>query len=548
MSSITAICGAFSHSKLTTPPDVLNPMRVSERECAEIAQTQFLTTEDQRQVRIPLGSSVSYKFIESGSVTFSETNANCEGGEMKLKGQKHENVLKLVTVSFTLAEVEVWEKRGRLRVDDGMLPRQCSLAAEGCALDDLTILIDLGKVNLCPYTQIRTEKFEAMTYDTKFMLINDEHKLVVEVKEKIPIPSECVLTGNFIKTNFERLLLFKGELGQSIDLIDPATLDLELETRVTDMYISLWTLGIVKESEARWQSEICGLNTDRMHEDQTILHGNHVLRLQGEMVLEFPCEKIRVRTRTGMKLEGENCLDHLPVFTPENTIAYLTPITRILTSRAAVSVVNCSAHYPLLFEDINGYMVTANPGVQKVEVSLSDYHHLNPDSGNHSEVFAFSSLLYTKDEISAYEQIIMGHGAEKAITRKFSSYYCSATGECSPSRGTSDFQWNKLVNPEEYLEEWYEKMKTHVMWWGVTWACIDSILTIIQTLIKLAIVVKNIGKKQLTGKSVFKFVFMPGHELINLFPRKEESIYGTHYEPHPPMESHEMLTSGGTSA
>jgi hypothetical protein len=117
----------------------------------------------------------------------------------------------------------VWEKRGRLRVDDGMLPGQCSLAAEGCASDDLTILIDLGKVNLCPYTQIRTEKFEAMMYNTKFMLINDEHKLVMEVKEKIPIPTECVLTGNFIKTNFERLLLFKGELGQSIDLIDPAT-------------------------------------------------------------------------------------------------------------------------------------------------------------------------------------------------------------------------------------------------------------------------------------------------------------------------------------
>jgi hypothetical protein len=74
-------------------------MRVSERECAEIAQTQFLTTDDQRQVWIPLGSSVSYKFIKSGSVTFSESNANCEGGEVKLKGQKHENVLKLVTVS-----------------------------------------------------------------------------------------------------------------------------------------------------------------------------------------------------------------------------------------------------------------------------------------------------------------------------------------------------------------------------------------------------------------------------------------------------------------
>jgi hypothetical protein len=58
MSSITALCGAFSHSKLTVPPDVLVPVKVSERECIEVAQSQNLTTEDQRQVRVLIGSTL----------------------------------------------------------------------------------------------------------------------------------------------------------------------------------------------------------------------------------------------------------------------------------------------------------------------------------------------------------------------------------------------------------------------------------------------------------------------------------------------------------
>jgi hypothetical protein len=217
-----------------------------------------------------------------------------------------------------------------LKVEEGVLPRSCSLAAEGCVLDDFTITIDLGKINLCPYSQIRTVKFEAMTYHEKFMLINDEHKLLVEVKEKIPDPMECIVTGNLIKTNFDRLLLYQGELGQSVDLIDPASLDLELETRLTDFYMSVWALSLIKESKARWQEELCGLTEDKMHEDRVVMHGNPVLRLQGELVLEFPCEKTHVRTRLGMKIGEGECYDHLPVFTAENTLEFMAPVTRML--------------------------------------------------------------------------------------------------------------------------------------------------------------------------------------------------------------------------
>ena len=51
------------------------------------------------------------------------------------------------------------------------------------------------------------------------------------------------------------------------------------------------------------------------------------------------------------------------------------------------------------------------------------------------------SLLYTAEEVAEYEQMLLGLGGERAVTQQFSSYYCKATGECAPSRGTQDFKW-----------------------------------------------------------------------------------------------------------
>jgi hypothetical protein len=486
---------------------------------------KMLNTEDQRQIRIAMGTTIFYKYIDAGTVTLSDNNVACEGGEIKIRGKKHENVVKLVTVSFTMKEINVFEKKGRLKIEAGQLPRACSLAFEGCSLEDFTLVLDLSKINLCPYNRIRTAEFDYIrdkeTNGT--MVINDEHKMLFIVGEQMEIPAECNLKGTLTKTNFERLFLYPGTLGIGIDLIDPAEVDLELETRASDYFLAYWSQTVVKESEVRWQNEVCLLSSSKLNNDQTILHENHLLKMQGELISEFVCTPITVRTRAGHKMEGDVCLDHLPVFMPDNQIGYLTPMTRILTQRNAVSVVNCSAHYPYLFEDKQGRMVSANPAVQAVKVELTDHHFLDANSRNHSNVFKFSSLLYTPEEIMAYEQMLQGHNAERAVTRKFSSYYCETTGSCMPSRNTQDFQWNRLLDPAELMSEWWEDVKTKILWWGALWGVLDSILTLLQFFIKMILVCTNIGKRQLTSKSIFKFVFLPGHELINLFPVQRET-------------------------
>ena len=77
------------------------------------------------------------------------------------------------------------------------------------------------------------------------------------------------------------------------------------------------------------------------------LHGDHLLQMKGEMVHEFKCEWVVVMARAGYQAEGEWCLDHLPVFTVQQELSYLAPITRVLTPRGAVSTLNCSVNFPL---------------------------------------------------------------------------------------------------------------------------------------------------------------------------------------------------------
>jgi len=52
-------------------------------------------------------------------------------------------------------------------------------------------------------------------------------------------------------------------------------------------------------------------------------------------------------------------------------------------------------------------------------------------------------------------------------------------------------------------------------------------LTIGHFVAKLVIVIQNIGKRRLTKKAIFRFVFLPGQELVSLFP-----VTGQHEQVH----------------
>ena len=519
-SSITAVCGAFGHSKIVEPLDVREPVRLSLSECGDVVATQILTTEDGKQIRIIPGTEVTYKYLDTGEVTLSEGNVGCEGGELKIAGKKHSNIVEFVTITYKVTQVEVTEVGGRLKIDEGLLAPACAVAYGGCSLEDMTLVIDAGKVNRCPYGEVRRTKFQGFQYQGKEMMISDEHKILVEVKEEVPLPADCRSRGQMRRTNFDRLFLFSGGPGPDGPThIQSQEVDLELETRVTDFYMEYWTLSLTMEDRAEWQSEFCELAATRLTEEQIVLHGDHLLRMKGEIIHEFKCEWVVVTSTAGYKADGDRCLDHLPVFTAQRELSYLAPITRILTPRAAVSTLNCSTNFPITVEDKQGRMITANPAVVLVEVEMSEYHNRNGGDHNHTELFDVKSLLYTTEEVSEYEQMLLGPGGERAVTRQFSSYYCQATGECSPSRNTQDFKWQQILQePSRLLTGWWEDAKEWMLWWGAMWGCFECVLTIGQFLLKMWAVLGRKQRGRLDRAAMMRLVFMPGQELVNMFP------------------------------
>ena len=131
-STMKAVCGAFGHSKLVEPLDIQEPVRLSITECGDVSTTQVLTTEDGRQIRVPKGSNAMYKYLDTGEVTLSEGNVACEGGELKIGGKKHSNIVEFVTIEYSVTTVEVTEANGHPKTSEGILPAACALAYGGC--------------------------------------------------------------------------------------------------------------------------------------------------------------------------------------------------------------------------------------------------------------------------------------------------------------------------------------------------------------------------------------------------------------------------------
>ena len=55
--------------------------------------------------------------------------------------------MEFVTIEYSVLTVKVTEANGQLKTSEGILPAVCALAYGGCALEDMTLVIDTGKVN-----------------------------------------------------------------------------------------------------------------------------------------------------------------------------------------------------------------------------------------------------------------------------------------------------------------------------------------------------------------------------------------------------------------
>ena len=62
--------------------------------------------------------------------------------------------------------------------------------------------------------EVRKANFQWFQYGSKKLLINDEHKILLEEGKEEPLPTDCLGRGAMRKTNFPRLFVYGGEPGR----------------------------------------------------------------------------------------------------------------------------------------------------------------------------------------------------------------------------------------------------------------------------------------------------------------------------------------------
>ena len=281
---------------------------------------------------MPKGPRAMHKYLDTGGATLSEGVVDCTGSELQLGGREHPNIVEFITIEYSVTAVEATEVNGRLRVNGEVLPEACTLAYGGCELEDMTLAIGTERVDRCRYVEVRKANFQRFQYGGKELLINEEHRMLLEEGEEEPLPADCPGRGAMRRMNFPGLFVYKGESErETVSHMQSREIDLEWETRVTDFYLEYWALSLAMEGRAERQGEFCELRTCWLTEERVVLHSDHLLRMKGEVIHEFKCEWVVVTAQAGYKAEGERCMDHLPVFMVQQEASYLAPITRMLT-------------------------------------------------------------------------------------------------------------------------------------------------------------------------------------------------------------------------
>ena len=101
------VCGAFSHTKVLEPLDVLVPTLIPMEVCTTAVNQQMYTKEDGNTLPIVVNHNYIYKYISHGKLSVSTDNVACQGADIMINGEIHKSIVTLVTVQLEFKGIDI---------------------------------------------------------------------------------------------------------------------------------------------------------------------------------------------------------------------------------------------------------------------------------------------------------------------------------------------------------------------------------------------------------------------------------------------------------
>ena len=463
VSRYEAICGAFSHTKVLSPPDVRAAVPFLAQDCATAIKRQSYIKEDGNSVPIEPNRRIYYKYTEFGSLTWSTDNVACTGSSITVNGQVHNNVLSLVTAEVLIKSISIEIDIGRAKDLDSLTDLPSSCAHDIICQDGMTGYV-LEHQSSCPLYTIRTlpmtnVKVKSGKGEEQDALVSHEHKLLLVLQGQEAAHPECKPIFAVTATTFKDIKVVTesndiASIQHMAKVIPASAVDLDLELRSSEEYIMYAFETILKEKLGGLASSLCQMNAHGLSRvELSPFHPNALLRVRGELLQELVCNPVVVEVRIGDS-RGNACFaDSIPAWY-KNSPVLVQAGTHLISTEAEIAKVTCESTYTPVFKSREGKLLQASPDVQTLNLEIGhlegDFLHLSVDAEVTHTSFK-GDLLYTEAEVLAFNDLIHFTRSRERVVDAMVGQYCS-TGDCglyAPSIGSRTFD---LSNLEDQLQ------------------------------------------------------------------------------------------------
>ena len=452
---ILAYCGSFSHTKIYEPIDVLRNEPISHDICVQAHKTHLYTREDGKQAMITENRSYIYKYIEHGQLTTSPSNIKCEGEQFSIHGKMRSNMLSLVTAQFTIHKVsiEADPDKGIRDLDSGYkLPVHC-MADRYCYIYGRMYVI-LSPKDACPLYLIRSltmveTKYKGTDKEDHVALVSHDHQVILERKTEFHLSGQCHGYPSVYNTNYDQIKVVVNRTSTKMTSLKPYNLDLSLQTQILHDYSNYRAENLVDSKLDEVLHNLCETNKfglDAIERDP--FRSNYLLQRTGEVYVRFQCVKVTVIARTGDNVGGKCYRDALPVFMGKEKLL-LVANTRMLLDMKDGEITSCSAQFPPLLFSKSGQILTANPSVKVVNVTLTAMGSaIYPTHERVEHESAAHFALYTEEELKDFNFLLHFGRTKQAVLSELTGKYCSGQncGSVSHHQFGESFDINRLKN------------------------------------------------------------------------------------------------------
>lgn len=472
------VCGMFSHTKMYTTPTIGAPTTFTLETCRMAVQRLTYTREDGVMMPLSLNKKLYYSLVRHGSLHRTADDISCTGSTFYMQDEQVSSIVELVGTHVLVEEISV-EISAHKAVDltnNIELPSEC-VHTTGC--QDSTKSYVISPAPECNLQHIRTLMMEQITIPTSHgdqrAFVSQQHKILLSVKEPQTAAIGCAPVKSYFNTEFPALKITIAETGSTQSLtsgatVDASVLDLELEIKVTNNYLSFYFESTLKEQLQTLGQRLCSITQEAVSRyERSPFHPNALIRIRGDVVQELICKPQRVEIRLG-EHRGQQCYRDGIHGWIGNQPVMVQAVTHLVVEASELHQVSCDTKFPPIFSTAGSELVAAYPEIRIVDMKLGhldeDFLHLNNmDQIKHQE-FA-GEYLYTAQEIAAFNDLLHFQRTRKEVLDSLVQDYCTGNEQCGPYQPDTGSSFSlhhleqEVANSFDFLGQWKKTMERY---------------------------------------------------------------------------------------